>query len=123
MLPRGTHEFPKRHRLNRAAEFQRVLHSARFRRNRGPLRILAVANTMPTARLGLIVGKRALRHAYRRNAVKRVVREVFRTSRSKLPAADVVVQLRGSIGRDELRRGLEEGFKAMAQSMDKKEAG
>ena len=92
-----------------------MLRKARFRKNRGPLRILAIANTMPSARLGLVVGKRALRRANRRNAVKRVTREVFRTMRVGLPAVDVVVQVRAPLDKAQLRASLEEEFRAMAR--------
>ena len=73
---------------------------------------------MPGARLGLIVGKRAVRRAHDRNTLKRVAREVFRTARGHLPAMDVVVQLRGPAGRRELRRMLEEEFSAVAELKD-----
>ena len=118
-MPSGTYGFPKRYRLSRPEEFTRALRFARFRKSRGPLRIFAVANTMPVARLGLIVGKRAVRRAHQRNAVKRVVREVFRIRRGQLPAVDIVVQLRGPAVRRELRRILEEEFCSMAKAIDR----
>ena len=114
-----TYGFPKRYRLNRPGEFTRVLRSARYRRSRGPLRFFAVANTMPGARLGLVIGKRAVRRACKRNALKRVAREVFRITRQRLPAMDVVVQLRGAAGRREFRTWLEEAFGAMAEGTDR----
>lgn len=114
-----TYGFPKRFRLNRPAEFTRVLRSARYRCGRGPLRIFAIANTMPGARLGLIIGKRAVRRACERNTLKRVAREAFRTNRERLPAMDVVVQLRGPAGRREFRTWLEEAFSAMAKETDR----
>ncbi len=47
----------------------------------------------PIARLGLIMAKRFAQHASTRNALKRVVREAFRSCRLSLPAADYVVRL------------------------------
>lgn len=47
----------------------------------------------PIARLGLIMAKRFAHHASTRNALKRVVREAFRSQRLLLPAADYVVKL------------------------------
>ena len=113
-MPPESHGFPKRYRLNRPGEFTRVLRTARYRRSSGPLRIYAVANTMPGARLGLIVGKRAVRRACERNRLKRVVREVFRTTRNRLPAVDVVVQLRAPAGVRELRAWLSKAFTELA---------
>ena len=113
----GAYGFPRRYRLNRPREFERVLRAASYRKSRGPLRILAFANTMPCARLGLVIGKRAVRQAHERNALKRVAREVFRASRGHLPAVDIVVLLRGPCGRGELRTSLEEEFSAMMEAM------
>ena len=107
MLARG---FPKRCRLTRAREFEQVLRRARHRSGRGPLRIFALANGLSGARLGLVIGKRAVRKAHDRNAVKRMVREAFRLRRARLPAVDVLVQLQGPAGRRELRGWLEELF-------------
>ncbi len=94
-----------------------MLRSARYRKSRGPLRIIALANTVRGARLGLIIGKRAVRAAHKRNALKRVAREVFRTGRGSLPALDVVVQLRGYASRAELRGWLREEFDTMAEAI------
>jgi ribonuclease P protein component len=49
------------------------------------------------ARLGLIMAKRHAKLASTRNALKRVVREVFRHQRAELPAADYVVRLHRKI--------------------------
>jgi len=51
---------------------------------------------MHTARLGLVVGKRAVRRAHDRNRVKRALRETFRRRRAQLPAVDLVVQVTGN---------------------------
>ena len=59
----------------------------------------AVANTMQTARIGLVVGKRALRHAVDRNRAKRVLRETFRVIRPELPSMDIVVQVTGPVSK------------------------
>ncbi len=63
---------------------------------------------MPSARLGLIVGKRAVAKAHERNRLKRVAREAFRLKRSELPALDIVLQVRGPIDSRTLRSKLED---------------
>lgn len=45
------------------------------------------------ARLGLVVGKKLLKAAVRRNLVKRLVREQFRLLRPGLPPCDLIVRL------------------------------
>jgi ribonuclease P protein component len=49
------------------------------------------------ARLGIVVGKRFVRRAVERNAVKRLVRELFRTRRFGLPQLDYLVRVRNPI--------------------------
>lgn len=100
-------EFPRDVRLNHAREFDRVFRSASVRRRSGALRLSAVANRMQTARLGLVVSKRALRRAHQRNRAKRVLREAFRHLRRDLPAMDIVVQVTGHAGSAAYRAAFE----------------
>jgi ribonuclease P protein component len=66
----------------------------------------AVANRMQTARLGLVVGKRALRRAHERNRAKRVLRDTFRLRREALPPMDIVIVVTGDAGNREYRDSL-----------------
>jgi ribonuclease P protein component len=61
---------------------------------------------MQTARLGLVVGKRALRRAHERNRAKRVLRDTFRRRRESLPAMDIVILVTGDAGNREYRNSL-----------------
>lgn len=88
--------FPKSVRLNNPREYTQVFESATVRRRNGALRIIAVANRMQTARLGLVVGKRVLPHAVDRNRAKRVLRDTFRKRRCELPNMDIVLQVTGA---------------------------
>ena len=85
--------FARRYRLTKTDEFSSVFG---FRRAiRGKLLMLHYqprAEGMD-ARLGLVVGKKLLKHAVDRNRLKRIVREQFRMRRSSLPAMDLVVRL------------------------------
>jgi len=49
------------------------------------------------ARLGLIASRKAAKRAVDRNRAKRLAREVFRLSRTSLPACDMVLQLRENL--------------------------
>lgn len=76
----------------------------------GPLRLNAVFNRMPSARLGLVVGRRAVPRAHARNRIKRIIRERFRRVRAELPALDIVVRVTGPVDAAELHRRVDELF-------------
>ena len=60
-------------------------------------------------RLGLVVAKRHARRAVDRNAIKRMIRESFRTRKSRLEASDYVVILKrpvGTVRQDALRQQI-----------------
>lgn len=86
--------FARRYRLTKTDEFSSVFG---FRRAiRGKLLMLHYQprpEGMTEARLGLVVGKKLLKHAVDRNRLKRIVREQFRLRRPALPAMDLVVRL------------------------------
>ena len=105
--------FPKRRRLNSPREFSRVLRSPQFRFYRGSLRVFASDNAALEPRLGLVVGRRAVRRAHDRNRLKRTAREVFRQHCQGLPSLDIVLHLRGPVHHLELKRQLEDAFKQM----------
>ena len=91
-----------------------MLRKARLRWQFGPVRILAVGNTMGGARLGLIVGRRAGRKAHQRNRLKRTAREAFRCQAGGLPPVDVLLHVQAPIHPNELKSRLEEAFKKMS---------
>ena len=62
---------------------------------------------MHCARLGLVVGKKAVTRASARNRIKRVIRERFRRERCGLGSVDLVVRVVGPIRRSELHRQLD----------------
>ena len=107
--------FPRAARLLRAAEFEQALRRADLRLRNGPLRLNVVFTRMHTdrpggARLGLIVGKKAVPQAHARNRIKRIVRDRFRRERPVLGCADVLVQVVRPVTGNELHRCLDELF-------------
>lgn len=86
--------FARSYRLTKTDEFSSVFG---FRRAiRGKLIMLHYRprdSSVHDARLGLVVGKKQLKHAVDRNLFKRVIREQFRLCRAELPALDLVVRL------------------------------
>lgn len=114
--------FPRSARLTRRGEFDRVLRRPDHRIRVGALRCSLAGNGRGRARLGIIVAKRHMRLASRRNQVKRSVREWFRMERSTLAGVDMVIQLTGIMDvRDcratlaEIARRLPERFRMTAE--------
>ncbi|MEM8768759.1 MAG: ribonuclease P protein component [Pseudomonadota bacterium] len=107
--------FPRQARLTRAREFERVLRRPELRVSSGPLRVNAVFNRMAGARLGLVVGKRAVARASARNRIKRVLRERFRQARVELPDLDVVVRVVGPVSRRQLHGHIDRLFQNLKE--------
>lgn len=92
--------FPRSARLLRPAEFRRVFSCRSVRQNRmfrihvaPPVQIAASAEPghVASARIGLAIARRAVRHAHDRNRIKRIVRETFRNRRDRIQPGDYVV--------------------------------
>lgn len=60
------------------------------------------------ARLGLVIGKKLLRHAVRRNLVKRIAREQFRLNHVRLHGYDIILRLIAKPGRPDRKAFAEE---------------
>ncbi len=55
-----------------------------------------IVSSNPASRLGLVVAKRLVPTAARRNLIRRVVREYFRTTREAFPPGDWIIRLHES---------------------------
>jgi ribonuclease P protein component len=80
--------FPKRLRLLRPPEFDRVM-QARASATDGLIRMYIAANELGHPRLGLTVSRK-VGGAATRNVWKRALREAFRLTQQELPACDIV---------------------------------
>lgn len=99
--------FPRSARLLQPAQFSAVFAARGVLKGRyfsvHRLTHRSAGNPVGTARLGLVVPKRLCRRAVYRNLAKRVVREVFRHERARLPAdCDLVVRLAANLDRTPL---------------------
>lgn len=109
--------YTRSQRLLSPKEFSSVLRKPAVNLSKGPLRIRAIKNRMPTARLGVVVPKKGTRLAVRRNRVKRLVRESFRLHLSDLPSVDIVVQVFSSVEDDRLVKLLDQQFAIIAAQL------
>ncbi len=81
-------QFPKRLRLLKPANFERVM-QGRASATDALMRMYGMANDLGHPRLGLVVSRR-IGNAPTRNSWKRALREAFRLAQHELPACDLV---------------------------------
>ncbi len=112
-----TERFARHHRLLKSSDFHYVFaHPTRFGDKN--LTVLVRRNNKPYARLGLAVPKRHIKLAVRRNRIKRLIRESFRSWQAKLVGWDVIVMVRSGadqLSNQELRAALETHWQKLAQ--------
>ena len=85
--------FPRSHRLSGKLAFAAV-YDVKAKESRGPLLVFSRPNGLGHPRLGLSVSRR-VGNAIRRNRVKRLLREAFRSHQHDLPTGyDFVVVVR-----------------------------
>ncbi len=109
----------RRHRLTQKAEFDRVLRGGGKKVRAGPLRIVIATSMTAGPRLGVVVPKRHLRLAVRRNKLKRVIRESFRLASERLPPLDVVVMLVCNPGANDVRGELDQAWSKLSLASER----
>lgn len=90
-------KFPKTRRLRGAAEFDRVFVNPRRLVNRH-IAVFCCENDLGYPRMGLSVPKRNIKSAHLRNLFKRVARESFRHTQTKLGGMDIVIVAYRGVG-------------------------
>lgn len=78
-------------RLKSQSEFSQVFNRTQYKSNSNWFTIIAVESHLLYPRIGIIVGKKKIQKANRRNRIKRIVRESFRYNQSHLNGLDCVV--------------------------------
>lgn len=98
--------FSKELRLQTPAEFQAVFLQP-IRSSSRYFTVLAAPNEVKNARLGIIVAKRNVARAIDRNRIRRLIREQFRNSQSKLMGLDIVVLARCNLIEEDKPKAIE----------------
>ena len=80
--------------LRKAADFVLPVNRAEIFKDSDFL-IRHVDNHHGHARLGVAISKRRVKHAVKRNRIRRIIKETFRTCRLRLPGRDYLVSYRG----------------------------
>jgi ribonuclease P protein component len=110
------YSFPKRLRLLRHAEFERVFAARRSAADR-LLTVYGLANECGHARLGLVASRR-IGNAVVRNRWKRLLREAFRLSQYDLPTLDLICIPRAGIEPD--LASLQQSLKTLTVNLVRK---
>jgi ribonuclease P protein component len=103
-------KFPKTQRLLNTTDFQSVFDEGKKQSSRS-FAVFRKKNGLVSPRLGMRVGKKAIRDANQRNKIKRIIRESFRLHKAELPEYDYVVVIyaaANTIQKTELRQHLDE---------------
>lgn len=112
--PPAGESFPRRARLQRKREFERVF-SAGQRCSAPALRLIIARNDAGIPRLGLAVSRK-VGGAVARNRVKRRLREIFRRERGLLPEPlDIVVVPQAGVDRLTFAELREQFLRAVGQ--------
>ncbi|CAL4317669.1 Ribonuclease P protein component [Buchnera aphidicola (Pterocallis alni)] len=81
--------FKKKMRLSNTDFMKLFKKSTKFENNQ--LIVLSCLNSLSFARLGIIVSKKVSKHAYKRNLIKRIIRESFRCVNYNLLYMDFII--------------------------------
>ena len=87
--------FPPSARLLRPEDYRRVFDTPAFKVRSAAFLLLAQHSDTSNSRVGIIVAKKHVRRAIRRNRIKRLIREQFRLNRPS-PNLDLVVLARSA---------------------------
>ena len=102
--------FPRSHRLISQAEYKSLFDKSNKISQRYLLALFK-PNQKSHARLGLVIGKRAVNSAVKRNQIKRIARESFRLKQETLKGLDIVIIARqqcDKLSKQKLREGIDQ---------------
>lgn len=89
--------YTRNQRLLTARDFDRVFSKPTARVSSKYLLLLVKPNDMNSPRMGLVMSRKNVGNAVKRNRIKRLCRETFRLNAASLPSADLVLLARPGI--------------------------
>lgn len=116
--------FGKTSRLLNARDYKQVFDNARLKVSTPELLFLAYPNQASNARMGLVIAKKHVRLAVRRNRVKRILRETFRHQQSELAGLDIVVLARkglDTLDKPQLHQSCQQLWQQLQRKFDKQQ--
>jgi len=105
--------FGRNRRLLTKRDFNHVFNGAPIKHGNQAFLLLAKPSLTTQSRLGLVIAKKHIKTAVKRNLVKRFARETFRTQNKSTLALDMVLLARTQavqLNRSELRKALQQVF-------------
>ena len=111
------YNFPHEVRLTTEAQFKQVFSRAKQKITTKVFAVYFCYNNVIHPRLGVIIPKKNVNKASKRNYFKRIVREYFRLNQNKLKKIDVVIFFNKKIdglAKEELNQQLEIQFNKLA---------
>ena len=94
----ATFRFTKQAKLIKTDDFSSVF-NFRKRISAQHLAIHYQPNTLPHARLGLVIGKKTAKLAVSRNYMRRVLRELFRLQQQEICQVDLIIRVQKKFGK------------------------
>ena len=114
--------FGRSKRLLTKAAYKAVFDDSPYRVSHRNLLMLARPNGLKEARLGLIVAKKNVRLAVKRNRIKRVVRDSFRLNQRTVETLDIIFLARRGLDKLEpavQQKLLLESWRKLSRQMSK----
>ncbi len=91
-----SYRFQRHQRLLKPADYQFVFEKA-YKSSDKYFTLLVRLNGLTHARLGLVIAKKRIKQAVKRNRVKRLTRESFRHHQHQLAGLDCIVMIKNDI--------------------------
>ena len=110
--------FGKSEKLLLKKDFSDVFRSPTGRFSADSLRILYRRNDHGLSRIGVIVPKKVVRLATKRNRYKRLIKEQFRQTKGYLPNVDIVLLLNRKVNEKELGQACDRIWKFLTLEID-----